>query len=127
MGENASFGSCFLQISIFRNYVGYQLLGRDAVTVPFLDEAYHFVPFGVIVKRTKRVSFYITHIINQKKTKKMSKLMVFQGSVTVLHGGSDKSSYAIIGSMAHVLAPRVDRKPFQQKPERVYDYNFNDK
>ena len=53
--------------------------------------------------------------------------MVFQGSVTVLHGGSDKSSYAIIGSMAHVLAPRVDRKPFQQKPEKVYDYNFNDK
>ena len=35
--------------------MGYQLLGREPVTVPFLDEGYHYVPFGVIVKKHKRV------------------------------------------------------------------------
>lgn len=86
-----------------RNYVGYQLLGRDPITVPFLDEAYHYVPFGVVVKKSKRESKH-----------------AFDAS-------PDKSSYSIVGSMAHILAPRVDRKPFQQKPEKVFDYNFNDK
>ncbi|XP_078489570.1 uncharacterized protein C11orf42-like [Ciona intestinalis] len=83
-----------------RNYVGYQLLGHEAVTVPFLDEAYHFVPFGVVVKKSKKSS----HI-----------------------GSSGKSSYAIIGSLANVTAPQVDKAPFNQRPEKVNDYNFNPK
>ncbi|CAK8674940.1 unnamed protein product [Clavelina lepadiformis] len=82
-----------------RNYVGFQLLGKDAVTVPFLDEAYHYVPFGVIVKQKKRSSI----------------------------SGSKKSSYAIIGAMANVTAPQVDKTAFRQKPERVHEYTFNDR
>ncbi|XP_039274277.2 uncharacterized protein C11orf42-like [Styela clava] len=88
-----------------RNYIGYQLLGRDAVTVPFLDEAYHVVPFGVVVKKSK-------------------KTLSVPGTS---FGGSSRSSYAIIGSLANLTAPHVDKAPFRQRAERVYDYNFNDK
>ena len=35
--------------------MGFALLGRDPVTVPYLDEAFHFVPFGIVVKKTKKV------------------------------------------------------------------------
>lgn len=38
-----------------RNYVGYQLFGQEGIAVPFLDEAYHIVPFGVVAKKPPKV------------------------------------------------------------------------
>lgn len=87
-----------------RNYIGYQLLGKEAVTVPFLDEAYHFVPFGIVVKRPKRSD---------------------RGPMTSF--GRSRSSYAIVGSLSSLTAPQVDKGQFRQKAERVNDYTFNDK
>jgi hypothetical protein len=89
--------------SLCRNDIGYQLLGKDNVTVPFLDEAYLYVPFGVIAKRKRRESGK-------------------SGSCSL---GMSKTNYGLIGTMATLVPQNVDKSVFQQQPKPVLDSNIN--